>query len=86
MQMSETVTYYEILLADGSGNNPAGLARRRELDHGAVEDEMLRRDMSWQPDSLIVEWKRGDSVEELREISADEAAGLVERFRQRWAE
>jgi hypothetical protein len=47
---------------------------------------MLRRDLSWQPDSVIVEWKRGDAVEELREISAEEAAALVERFRQRWAE
>lgn len=84
--MSESVTYYEIILADGAGDNPAGLARRRQLDHGGIEDEMLRPDMSWQPDSLIVEWKHGDSVEELREISADEAAALVERFRQRWAE
>jgi hypothetical protein len=84
--MSETVTYYEIVLADGSGDNPAGLARRRQPDDGAVLDEMLRRDLSWQPDSVIVEWKRGDAVEELREISAEEAAALVERFRQRWAE
>jgi hypothetical protein len=84
--MSETVTYYEITLADGSGDNPAGLARRRRLHHGAVLDEMLRRDLSWQADGVIVEWKRGDSVEQLREISADEAAALVERFRQRWAE
>ena len=84
--MSEQVTYYKILLADGSGDNPAGLARRRQLGHGAVADEMLRPDLSWHPDTVIVEWKRGDAVEELREISADEAAGLVERFRQRWAE
>jgi hypothetical protein len=47
---------------------------------------MLRRDLSWQTDSVIVEWNRGDSVEELREISAEEAARLVERFRRRWAE
>lgn len=84
--MSETVTYYEIVLADGSDDNPAGLARRRHLADGAVLDEMLRRDLSWQSDSVIVEWKRGDAVEELREISAEEAAVLVERFRQRWAE
>src|ERR1700761_5548103 len=43
-QMSESVTYYEIVLADGSGDNPAGLARRRQLDQGAVLDEMLRHD------------------------------------------
>jgi hypothetical protein len=83
--MTDSVTYYEITLADGS-DNPAGLARRRRSDDGAVADEMLRRDLSWETDSVIVEWKRGDSVEELREISADEAGRLVERFRRRWAE
>jgi hypothetical protein len=84
--MSEIVTYYEITLADGSGDNPAGLARRRRPDDGAVVDEMLRHDLSWQPDGVIVEWKRGDSVEQLREITAAEADDLVERFRLRWAE
>ena len=84
--MGEQVTYYEILLADDSGDNPAGLARRRQLENGAMVDEMLRPNLSWQPDTVIAEWKRGDSVEELREIGADEAAALVERFRQRWAE
>jgi hypothetical protein len=83
--MSESVTYYEITLA-GSGDNPAGLARRRRSDYGAIADEMLRRDLSWQTDGVIVEWKRGDAVEELREISAEEAAALVERFRRRWAD
>jgi len=82
--MSEKTTYYLVALADGSGDNPAGLARRRQLSDGGIEDEMLRHDMSWCPDSLIVEWQRGDAVEELQEISQREAEELIERFREKW--
>ncbi len=84
--MLEKITYYEVTIADGSEDNPAGLVRRRQLSNGAIEDEILRHDMSWQPDSLIVEWRRGDAVEELHEISAGEADALMERFRQKWAQ
>jgi hypothetical protein len=82
--MDEAITYYEISIPDGSGDNPAGLARRRQLTDGGIEYELLRRDMSWWPDSLIAEWRRGDAVEELVEISAGEAEALIERFRQKW--
>ena len=84
--MHEETTYYAVTIADGSDDNPAGLVRRRQYDDGGIEDEMLRHDMSWQPDSLIAEWRRGDSVEELHEISAGEAERLMERFRQKWAQ
>jgi hypothetical protein len=84
--MHKKTTYYEVTIADGSDDNPAGLVRRRHLDDGGIEDEMLRHDMSWQPDSLIAEWRRGDAVEELHEISAGEAGALMELFRQKWAE
>jgi hypothetical protein len=84
--MSETITYYAVTIDDDTHDNPAGLARRRQLDNGGIEDEMLRRDMTWQRDSLVAEWKRGDAVEELCEISEDEADALIERFREKWAE
>ena len=64
--MSEAVTYYAVIL-NGSAE-PDGLARRLGTDDGGIQDEMLRRDFSWSPDSLIAEWKRGDSTEELVEI------------------
>jgi hypothetical protein len=82
--MDEEITYYEINIADGSRDNPVGLARCRRLADGGIEYELLRHDMSWWPDSLIVEWRRGDAVEELVEISAGEAEALIERFRQKW--
>ena len=84
--MSETITYYAVTLDDDTRDNPAGLARRRQFDNGGIEDEMLRHDMTWQRDSLVAEWKRGDAVEELYEISEDEADALIERFREKWAE
>jgi hypothetical protein len=83
--MTEKITYYAVTLNDGSGDNPAGLARRLQLEDGGIKDEMLRHDMSWHADSLIVEWRRGDAVEELHEITPGEAEALVERFREKWA-
>jgi hypothetical protein len=84
--MGESVTYYAVTILGDTREDPAGLARRRQLENGAFEDEMLRQDMSWQPDSVITEWKRGDAVEDLHEISAGEAEALIERFRRKWAE
>ena len=45
---------------------------------------MLRHDMTWQRDSLITEWKRGDATEELAEITEGEAEALIEKFREQW--
>ena len=81
--MSEKVTYYAVTLNAGERANPDGLARRW-LSEGGVEDEMLRRDLTWKRDTVIAEWKRGDATEELLEISEDEANVLVERFREKW--
>jgi hypothetical protein len=75
--MGELVTYFAVTL----NGKPAGIARRRSIADG-VEDEMLRHDMTWQRDSLITEWKRGDATEELTPISEAEAEASVERFRR----
>ncbi len=64
---------------------PSGIARRKPSADGPV-DEALRRDLTWQPDSAIVEWEYGDVGAELVEISAAEAAELIERFRAEWGE
>ena len=82
--MTERVTYYAVSLTAGDEEGPAGLARRRWLAEGGIEDEMLRRDLTWKRDSVIAEWRRGDATEELVEISEDEAGVLMERFRKRW--
>jgi hypothetical protein len=78
--VGEAVTYFAVALQ----GKPAGVARRRRLADGGIEDEMLRHDLTWQRDSLIAEWKRGDAIEELAEISEGDAAELIERFREKW--
>jgi hypothetical protein len=82
--VSEKVTYYAVILNAEDRTNPDGLARRRWLSEGGIEDEMLRQDLTWKRDTVIAEWKRGEATEELHQISEDEASVLIERFKQRW--
>ncbi len=65
-------------------SRPESLAASHSAD-GPV-DEALRRDLTWQPDSAIVEWEYGDVGAELVEISEAEAVELIERFRAEWGE
>jgi hypothetical protein len=84
--MAENVKYFAVLSNGRSLDNPAGLARRTFTPDGRL-DESLRRDLTWVRSSEIYQWERGENFgPDLIEISADEAAALVERFRQRWAE
>jgi hypothetical protein len=80
--MTESARYYAVFVAGGVG--PDGLARRRRTEDDGIVDEMLRHDLSWSPDSLVAEWNRGDSTEDLVEISEAEAEELIARFRERW--
>jgi hypothetical protein len=75
------VQYYVIVAGHGS-RTASGLARRRYAPEGPV-DETLRRDLSWQPDSAIVEWEYGDLDAELIKISEQEAENLTQAFRVR---
>ena len=82
--MNET-EYFAIIGRGRTKENPSGLARRKLTREGPL-DEALRRDLTWEPDTAIVEWEQGDVGASLVEISADEAARLIERFRAKWAE
>ena len=73
--------YYVIVAGHGS-RAASGLARRRYTQAGPV-DETLRRDLSWQADSAIVEWEYGDLDAELIKISDQEAENLTQAFRAR---
>jgi len=83
--VAEDVRYYAIVGAGRTARMPSGLARRREGADGPV-DEALRRDLSWQPDSVIIEWEYGEVGADLVEISASAAEQLAARFRAAWAE
>jgi len=84
--MAEGTTYYAIIRDGASVVSPSGLARRTFTSEGRV-DEALRSNLTWQRDSAIYEWERGEELGvELIEISEDEAQNLIERFRAKWAE
>lgn len=80
--MSDEVEHY-VIVAGPRGRDAVGLARRTQSDAGVV-DETLRRDLTWQPDSAIVEWEYGDLGAELVRISDQEAENLTQAFRARW--
>ena len=80
--MSDEVQYF-VIAADPHSRAAAGLARRTYDEAGPV-DETLRRDLSWQPDSAIVEWEYGDLGAELVPISESEAENLTQAFQARW--
>ena len=83
--MAVPVQYYAIVTVSRAVRAASGLARRTFAAEGPI-DETLRRDMSWQPDSAIVEWEYGDVGADLVEISEAEAERLIEGFRQKWGE
>ena len=81
--MSDEVKYYAIIGSGRTAQNPSGIARRIFHKDGHI-DEALRRDLTWDRDSVIVEWEYGDVGADLVEISEAEALELIERFRERW--
>ena len=79
----DAVKYYAIVGAGRKPQNPSGIARRTMSADGPV-DEALRRDLTWQRDSAIIEWEYGDAGADLVEISEAAAGALIERFREKW--
>ena len=82
--MAIPVQYYAIVTVSRSVRAASGLARRTFAADGPI-DETLRRDLTWQPDSAIVEWEYGDVGAELVRISETEADQLTDSFRSSWA-
>ena len=78
--MPNEVSYYAIVGAGRTVQAPSGLARRRYEGAGPV-DETLRRDLTWAPDSAIVEWEYGEVGADLVEISQATADRLIAGFR-----
>jgi hypothetical protein len=82
--MPNEVTYYAVIREDQTTSEPSGLARRRRLPTGGFVDEALHGDLTWGHTSAIVEWKRDAMDFSLAEISAADAALLIEGFREKW--
>jgi hypothetical protein len=81
--VADEVRYYAIVGADRTAQTPSGLARRRLAADGPV-DEALRRGLTWEPDSAIVEWEYGAVGDDLVEISEAAANQLIAAFRVMW--
>jgi hypothetical protein len=81
--VAEGVRYFAIVGAGRTAQTPSGLARRRFTAVGAV-DEALRRDLTWAPDTAIVEWEYGEVAADLVEIGEAAANRLVAGFRLMW--
>jgi hypothetical protein len=81
----ETVKYYAIVGYGRTAQNPSGIVRRTTSADGPI-DEALRRDLTWQRDSAIIEWEYGDAGAELVEIGEADAEALMERFREKWGQ
>jgi hypothetical protein len=81
--MANKVTYYMIVGVGRTADDPSGLTRRRHTTEGRV-DESLRKDLSWGPTNAITDWEYGNHAGELVEINEEEAAALIERFREKW--
>jgi hypothetical protein len=83
--VADEVSYYAIVGAGRTAQAPSGLARRTYAAAGPV-DEALRRDLTWAPDSAIVEWEYGEVGADLVEISPAAADRLIAGFRVLWDE
>jgi hypothetical protein len=79
----ENSIYYAITGVGDSPAEPSGLVRRTFTSEGRL-DEALRKNLTWERDTAIIEWEYGNLVGELTEISEVEAEALVERFREKW--
>ncbi len=84
--MAGDISYYAIVGAGRTAQAPSGLARRRYAgpDGDVPVDEALRRELTWEPDSAIVEWEYGEAGADLVEISEAAAARLVAGWRVLW--
>lgn len=82
---NDQVVYYAITGVGRNPTDPSGLVRRRITEAGRI-DEALRKDMTWERDTAIIEWEYGNLIGTLTEISEAEAQELVDRFREEWSE
>lgn len=83
--MPRTITYYAVIDDESTRARPAGIVRRLEDSDDGFVDEGLHRDLGWHRTSVIVEWERAESTDDLVEVTEDEANRIIEQFRARWS-
>jgi hypothetical protein len=78
--MAEAITYYAIVNEVSSREEPFGVIRRVKHSRGQ-RDEVLSRDLTWKPSSLLYSAERGDLTNDMIPISEEEAERIVSRIR-----
>jgi len=81
--VSSTSIYYAIIDSSDS-SYPAGIVRRLKEADGSFVDEGLHSDLAWHRTSIIVEWERGESTDDLTTISEHDAKQVIAKLEGRW--
>lgn len=75
----EKTTYYAMLAAGRTRNDPSGVLRRRQ-DGEHVVDEVFTRNLQWEPSDYFDRYRLGHNETEHVEITEAEAADFVRRI------
>lgn len=78
------ITYYAILGADRTRENPSGLIRRIHTSPRTT-DEAFGRNMHWHPTEYLRKYFLGHNDDDHEEISAEEAQAVIARWRAKWS-
>ena len=79
--MPDKITYYAVLNALSSREQPAGVFRRTYTEDGGKLDEAFTWNLTWEFSPLLISAERGDLQNEFIEITEDEANQIVDRIR-----
>src|SRR5215470_6801547 len=72
-QMPDKVTYYAVVNALSSREQPAGVFRRTHFEEGGRRDEAFTWNLAWERSASLLSAERGDTQNQYIEITEDEA-------------
>jgi hypothetical protein len=79
--MADRITYYAVVDALSSREQPAGVFRRTYTEDGGRSDEAFTRKLTWEFSPALISAERGDLQNKFIEITEDEANQIVARIR-----
>ena len=77
------LTYYAVLAAGGTREDPAGVIRRVHTSP-LPTDEAFGRDLQWHPTEYLRKYFLGHNDDDHEEIPAEEAQAIIDRGRAKW--
>ena len=78
--MADKVTYYAVVDALSSREQPAGVFRRTYTEDGGRSDEAFTRKLIWEFSPALISAERGDLQNKFIEVTKDEANQIVARI------